>query len=69
MREVAIAVYLIHNSRDPGDYFFVFDFEEFVARSKSGVFAPPALRVFAGRDDFNRTQVCATISRGLRRGV
>lgn len=55
MREVEIAVYLIHNSRDPEDYFFLFDFEEFVARSESGIFVRPALRIFAGRDDFSRT--------------
>lgn len=55
MREVEIAVYLVHNSRDPEDYFFLFDFEEFVARSESGIFVRPALRIFAGRDDFSRT--------------
>lgn len=55
-KEVKIAVYLIHNSTDPEDYFFLFDFEEFVDRSKSGLFARPVIQIFAGRDDFSRTQ-------------
>ncbi|MEJ6391366.1 hypothetical protein [Gymnodinialimonas ulvae] len=55
-REAEIAVYLIHNSGDAEDYFFLFDFEEFVDRSKGGIFVRPALRVFAGRDDFSRVQ-------------
>lgn len=53
-REAEIAVYLIHNSADAEDYFFLFDFEEFADRSKSGFFVRPAIRVFAGRDDFSR---------------
>lgn len=53
-REAEIAVYLIHNSADAEDYFFLFDFEEFADRSKAGWFVRPALRVFAGRDDFSR---------------
>ncbi len=56
MREVEIPVYLIHNSPDPDDYFFLFDFEEFVDRSSKGVFVRPVLRIYAGRDDFSRTQ-------------
>lgn len=55
-REVEIAVYLIHNSNDPEDYFFLFDFEEFVEKSKAGLFVRPVMRIFAGRDDFGRTQ-------------
>ncbi|MEX0283534.1 MAG: hypothetical protein AB3N23_02890 [Paracoccaceae bacterium] len=54
-REAEIAVYLIHNSPDAEDYFFLFDFEEFVERSQGGVFVRPVLKVFAGRDDFSRT--------------
>lgn len=54
-KEAEIAVYLVHNSRDAEDYFFLFDFEEFVDRSKHGVFVRPVLRIFAGRDDFSRT--------------
>ena len=53
-REAEIAVYLIHNSADAEDYFFLFDFEEFADRSQSGLFVRPAIRVFAGRDDFSR---------------
>jgi hypothetical protein len=55
MREAEIAVYLIHNSGDAEDYFFLFDFEEFADRSKAGLFVRPALKIFAGRDDFSRT--------------
>lgn len=55
-REAEIAVYLVHNSSDAEDYFFLFDFEEFVDRSKEGIFVRPVLRVFAGRNDFSRTQ-------------
>jgi hypothetical protein len=55
-REAEIAVYLVHNSGDAEDYFFLFDFEEFVDRSKGGIFVRPILRVFAGRNDFSRTR-------------
>lgn len=53
--EVEIPVYVIHNSADAEDYFFLFDFETFVDRSKSGMFVRPKLRLWAGRDDFDRT--------------
>ncbi len=53
-REAEIAVYLVHNSDDPEDYFFLFNFEEFAARSTTGIFVRPVLHVFAGRDDFSR---------------
>ncbi|KAJ55942.1 hypothetical protein ACMU_09255 [Actibacterium mucosum KCTC 23349] len=53
-KEVPVAVYVIHNSRDPEDYFFLFDFEEFVSASNAGFFARPKLHLFAGRDDFSR---------------
>lgn len=56
MSEVEIPVYMIHNSPHPNDYFFLFDFEEFVDRSAKGFFVRPMLRVFAGRDDFSRSQ-------------
>lgn len=52
--EVEIPVYLIHNSKDAEDYFFLFDFETFVDRSKSGMFVRPKLSLWAGRDDFDR---------------
>lgn len=54
-KETEIAVYLVHNSRDEEDYFFLFDFEEFADRSKHGVFVRPVLRLFAGREDFSRS--------------
>ena len=55
-KRAEISVFLIHNSRDPEDYFFLFDFEEFVDRSNGGYFVRPVLRIFAGRDDFSRTR-------------
>lgn len=54
-REVKIPVYVIHNSGDAEDYFFIFDFEEFVERSRGGMFVRPKLEIVAGRDDFSRT--------------
>lgn len=54
-REVEIPVYVIHNSEDAEDYFFIFDFEEFVGRSREGMFVRPKLKLWAGRDDFDRT--------------
>lgn len=53
-REVALPVYLIHNSTDAEDYFFIFDFEEFVEQSRQGWFVRPKLALWAGRSDFNR---------------
>ena len=53
-RSVDIPVYLVHNSPDPEDYFFIFDFEQFVERSRTGLFVRPRLMVWAGRDDFDR---------------
>jgi hypothetical protein len=54
-KTVEIPVYVIHNSRDAEDYFFIFDFEEFVERSREGIFVRPKLKVWAGRSDFSRT--------------
>ncbi|MEL7151748.1 MAG: hypothetical protein AAGK71_13500 [Pseudomonadota bacterium] len=54
-KDAEIAVYLVHNSRDAEDYFFLFDFEEFADRSNQGLFVRPVLRIFAGRDDFSRS--------------
>lgn len=53
-REVELPVYLIHNSPDPEDYFFIFDFEKFVEQSREGWFVRPKLRLWAGRSDINR---------------
>jgi hypothetical protein len=55
-REVEIAVYMVHNSDDAEDYFFLFDFAEFADRSRAGLFVRPVLRIHAGRDDFSRTR-------------
>lgn len=53
-RVVELPVYVIHISGAAEDYFFIFDFERFVEASRQGVFVRPALKVWAGRDDFNR---------------
>ncbi len=53
-KTVDVPVYVIHNSPDPEDYFFIFDFEQFVERSRGGIFVRPALKVWAGRNDFGR---------------
>lgn len=53
--EVEIPVFLIHNSPDAEDYFFLIDFEDFVERSEKGFFVRPRLQIWAGRDDFGRT--------------
>lgn len=55
-REVAIPVYLVHTGPDPEAYFFIFDFEEFVERSREGIFVRPKLKLWAGRQDFSRTE-------------
>ncbi|WP_298912877.1 hypothetical protein [uncultured Roseobacter sp.] len=52
--EVELPVYVIHNAPDAEDYFFIFDFEEFVEQSRQGWFVRPKLRLWAGRSDFNR---------------
>ncbi|SFJ29254.1 hypothetical protein [Jannaschia pohangensis] len=62
-RAVEIPVYLIHNSADAEDYFFIFDFEQFVERSRAGLFARPRLKVWAGRSDFDRR----TFAKAFRR--
>ncbi|MDX8349520.1 hypothetical protein SLH49_16170 [Cognatiyoonia sp. IB215446] len=54
-KNIDIPVYVIHNSADPEDYFFIFDFEQFVERSRSGMFVRPRLKVWAGRNDFGRS--------------
>ncbi|WP_299140530.1 hypothetical protein [uncultured Tateyamaria sp.] len=54
-REVKLPVYVVHNSSDPEDYFFIFDFEQFVEQTRNGVFVRPALTVWAGRSDFGRS--------------
>lgn len=54
-RVVDIPVYMIHNSSKAEDYFFIFDFEEFVERSREGIFVRPRIKLWAGRDDFDRT--------------
>ena len=53
-RVTDIPVYVIHNSGEADDYFFIFDFEQFVERSREGAFVRPRLKVWAGRDDFDR---------------
>lgn len=54
MPRVDLPVYLIHTGARADDYFFVFDFERFVARSREGIFVRPRILLMAGRDDFDR---------------
>lgn len=53
-KDADIDVYLVHNSADAEDYFFLFDFEQFTQQSKGGWFVRPRLKIWAGRSDFNR---------------
>ncbi|MCK0120885.1 hypothetical protein MWU61_10055 [Loktanella sp. F6476L] len=55
-RVVDVPVYIIHNSPEVEDYYFIFDFEEFVESSRRGVFVRPRIQVWAGRKDFSRSQ-------------
>lgn len=54
-RDVEIPVYLVHNSPDPEDYFFLLDFEAFERDAKAGLFTRPVLKIWAGRSDFRRS--------------
>jgi hypothetical protein len=54
-RERAFPVHVVHNSGNPEDYFFSFDFDAFFEGSKdTGMFTRPVFHVIAGRDDFDR---------------
>ncbi|MEM9970767.1 MAG: hypothetical protein AAF762_06670 [Pseudomonadota bacterium] len=66
-REVALPVYMVHNSRDAEDYFFIFDFEEFVERSREGMFVRPRLLVWAGRQDFSRAEFARQVRQAFHR--
>ncbi|WP_299725117.1 hypothetical protein [uncultured Tateyamaria sp.] len=66
-KDVEIPVYVVHNSLDAEDYFFIFDFEQFVESSRQGLFARPKLRVWAGRDDFSRTEFARQFRRSFAR--
>ncbi|MEL7115684.1 MAG: hypothetical protein AAGP08_08840 [Pseudomonadota bacterium] len=55
-KEVALPVYVVHNSRDAEDYFFIFDFEHFVEGTRAGWFVRPKLTLWAGRSDFARSR-------------
>lgn len=64
-RTVEIPVYVVHNSDKVEDYFFIFDFEEFVERSGEGIFVRPKLKVWAGRDDFDRSAFARQFREGF----
>ena len=66
---VDVPVYVIHNSADAEDYFFIFDFEQFVERSRSGIFVRPKLKVWAGRNDFGRGAFARQFRGSLMRPV
>jgi len=65
--EVEIPVYMVHNSLDAEDYFFIFDFEQFVETSREGFLVRPKLKVWAGRDDFSRTDFARQFRRSFAR--
>lgn len=51
---VAIDIYLVHQSRGAEDYEILCDFERFATENQTGLFSRPYLRVWAGRQDFER---------------
>jgi hypothetical protein len=53
-KTVEVPVYVIHHGPGAEDYFFVFDFEEFVARTREGLFVRPRIVAWAGRRDFGQ---------------
>lgn len=53
-RAVEVPVYVIHQGPGAEEYVFLFDFEEFVERSREGLFVRPRLVVWAGRRDFGQ---------------
>lgn len=53
-KRVGIPIYIVHNSTNPEDYFFLLDFERFMAESQKGMFTRPSLELWAGRSDFER---------------
>lgn len=54
IKSAEIPVYVVHQSRDPEDYVFFFDFQRFMAESQKGWFVRPVLKIWAGRSDFER---------------
>ncbi len=52
--DVEVPIYLIHHGRSAEDYEIFCDFERFMTETQNGVFARPVLRVWAGRQDFER---------------
>lgn len=52
--EVEIPVYVIHYGSDAEDYEILCDFDGFMAANQKGFLARPYLRVWAGRQDFQR---------------
>ncbi len=53
-KTVDVPVYVIHQGPGAEEYVFVFDFAEFVDRSREGLFVRPRLVVWAGRRDFGQ---------------
>ncbi|MEM6678668.1 MAG: hypothetical protein AAF675_12435 [Pseudomonadota bacterium] len=66
-KKAPIPVYLLHRSGDPEDYFFVLDFEAFMAESRRGTFVRPVLEVWAGRDDFRRDHFARALREAFTR--
>jgi|GEM_PF-2424898 len=66
-RRAEIPVYIIHGSTDPEDYVFLFDFGAFMSESRQGMFVRPALKLWAGRDDFARRAFARKLRAGFAR--
>lgn len=58
-REAETAVHMVHDGDDAEDCFFLFDYEDFIDRSRAGLFVRPVLRIFAGREDISRRRLFA----------
>ena len=52
--EVEVPVYVVHHGTGAEDYVLLCDFEAFLRESQSGLFHRPVLKIWAGRDDFER---------------
>ena len=52
--DVEVPIYVIHHGPGAEDYELLCDFEQFMKASQSGLLNRPLLRVWAGRQDFER---------------
>ena len=52
--DIEVPVYVLHHGPGAEDYELLCDFETFMKESQSGLLKRPALRIWAGRSDFER---------------